>query len=79
MDLRCLGVLTYEMVIIFYLSIKLFVFLKIIDKSPFHSQTPHEPIRMIRSIELTFPVGASSDLRDLITKVNQLKKIVFSL
>ncbi|CAF3348744.1 unnamed protein product [Rotaria sp. Silwood1] len=53
-DLWCLGVLTYEM---------------IIGKPPFDSQTQHETIRMIRSIELTFPVGTSADLRDLITKL----------
>ncbi len=27
---------------------------------------------MIRSIELTFPTGTSTDLRDLITKVNEV-------
>ncbi len=32
---------------------------------------------MIRSIELTFPSGTSSDLRDLITKVNQAKCFLF--
>jgi len=53
-DLWCLGVLTYEM---------------IIGKPPFDSQTQHETIRMIRSIELTFPTGTSPDLRDLITKL----------
>ncbi|CAF3633858.1 unnamed protein product [Rotaria sordida] len=53
-DLWCLGVLTYEM---------------IIGKPPFDSQTQHETIRMIRSIELTFPTGTSGDLRDLITKL----------
>ncbi|CAF0788426.1 unnamed protein product [Adineta steineri] len=53
-DLWCLGVLTYEM---------------IIGKPPFDSQTQHETIRMIRSIELTFPSGTSTDLRDLITKL----------
>ncbi|CAF3730814.1 unnamed protein product [Adineta steineri] len=53
-DLWCLGVLTYEM---------------IIGKPPFDSQTQHETIRMIRSIELTFPTGTSTDLRDLITKL----------
>ncbi|CAF1684860.1 unnamed protein product, partial [Adineta ricciae] len=53
-DLWCLGVLTYEM---------------IIGKPPFDSQTQHETIRMIRSIELTFPTGTSSDLRDVITKL----------
>ncbi|CAF4529747.1 unnamed protein product, partial [Rotaria sp. Silwood2] len=53
-DLWCLGVLTYEM---------------IIGKPPFDSQTQHETIRMIRSIELTFPTGTSADLRDLITKL----------
>lgn len=53
-DLWCLGVLTYEM---------------IIGKPPFDSQTQHETIRMIRSIELTFPNGTSTDLRDLITKL----------
>jgi hypothetical protein len=47
----------------------IFIF-KIIGKPPFDSQTQHETIRMIRSIELTFPTGTSSDLRDLITKVN---------
>lgn len=53
-DLWCLGVLTYEM---------------ILGKPPFDSQTQHETIRMIRSIELTFPSTATSDLRDLITKL----------
>ncbi|CAF0749101.1 unnamed protein product [Adineta ricciae] len=53
-DLWCLGVLTYEM---------------IIGKPPFDSQTQHETIRMIRSIELTFPTGTSPDLRDVITKL----------
>lgn len=44
---------------------------KILGKPPFDSQTQHETIRMIRSIELTFPSTATSDLRDLITKVNK--------
>ena len=45
---------------------------QIIGKPPFDSQTQHETIRMIRSIELTFPSGTSADLRDLITKVDKL-------
>jgi len=53
-DIWCLGVLTYEM---------------IIGKPPFDSQTQQETLRMIRSIDLTFPAGTSSDLRDLITKL----------
>ncbi|CAF4264514.1 unnamed protein product [Rotaria socialis] len=41
----------------------------IIGKSPFDSQTQHEAIRRIRSIQLTFPIETSSDLRDFITKL----------
>ena len=46
-------------------------FVQIIGKPPFDSQTQHETIRMIRSIELAFPSGTSADLRDLITKVKR--------
>ncbi|CAF3181643.1 unnamed protein product [Rotaria socialis] len=42
---------------------------EIIGKSPFDSQTQHEAIRRIRSIQLTFPIETSSDLRDFITKL----------
>ncbi|CAF0824830.1 unnamed protein product [Didymodactylos carnosus] len=53
-DLWCLGVLTYEM---------------IIGKPPFDSQSQHETIRLIRSIELNFPITTSHDVRDLISKL----------
>jgi hypothetical protein len=52
---------------------------KILGKPPFDSQTQHETIRMIRSIELTFPLTTSSDLRDLITKVILFRSHMYTL
>jgi len=55
-DLWCLGVFTYEM---------------IIGKPPFDSQTQQETIRLIRSINLTFLSTTSNEARDFIKSLIQ--------
>ncbi|CAF0996715.1 unnamed protein product [Adineta steineri] len=53
-DLWCLGVFTYEM---------------IVGKPPFDSQTQQDTIRLIRTNDLSFPSHTSSHARDLISQL----------
>jgi len=53
-DLWCLGVFTYEM---------------IVGKPPFDSPTQQDTIQLIKGNELSFPLNASSSARDLISRL----------
>ncbi|CAF1667268.1 unnamed protein product [Adineta ricciae] len=53
-DLWCLGVFTYEM---------------IVGKPPFDSPTQQDTIRLIRTIDLSFPPNISQHARDLISQL----------